>query len=55
MEDKSAAEKAAKDALAKYPCQLGGGIEWYTAQPDQRADLIKDFKGAVAPKPKDVK
>ena len=49
VSDMSAAEKAAKVALLPYKCNLGGGIEWYTAQPGQDAALKMTFENAVAP------
>ena len=44
----SAAEKSAKDALKEYKCTLGGGTEWYTAGPLQYDIFIKTFEEAVA-------
>ena len=48
VNDMSAAEKSAKQALVQYRCTLGGGIEWYTAGPDKMVDLIEKFEDAVA-------
>jgi hypothetical protein len=48
VNDMSAAEKSAKQALVQYRCTLGGGTEWYTAGPDKMVNLIQKFQGAVA-------
>ncbi|CAI8056479.1 hypothetical protein GBAR_LOCUS30778 [Geodia barretti] len=47
VDNMSAAERSAKQALVHYKCRLGGGTEWYTAGPEEEEDLIKTFEKAV--------
>ena len=42
-----ASERAVQRALAQYHCTLGGGTEWFTAQPDQVATLVRIFNQNV--------
>lgn len=47
VDNMTAKEGAAKQALKGYKCALGGGTEWFTADSTQKADLMKKFTEAV--------
>ena len=40
-------ERAAQGALHNYRCTLGGGTEWFTAQPNQVNTLVRIFNQSV--------
>ena len=47
VEDMNACEKELLNALKNYKCKLGGGTEWFTAQPNQVGNLKANFTRIV--------
>ena len=43
VKDMNACEKELLNALQNYKCKLGGGTEWFTAQPNQVGNLKGNF------------
>ena len=47
VNDQCACENELKAALQEYKCTLGGGTEWYTAEPDEVENLKRIFTDTV--------